>query len=186
MTVRELRWADFDDLRETYYLLYEERERGGNHGIHLFRDRPTVADEVGWFSGLFRRNLDGEGIAVVAEREGRVVGHCTIDPSGGVRASERGHVGVLGILVHRDHRGQGIGSALLAAALEKARDVFPLVRLSVFASNEGAVRLYERFGFVHAGRIPGAFRRQGAEIDEILMVRDRRPPRGPPGASARS
>jgi ribosomal protein S18 acetylase RimI-like enzyme len=171
-TIRDLKWSDFDDLCKAYYLLYDERDRGESHGIHLFDERPSLSDEVGWFAHLYKRVLEGEVITVVAELRGHVVGSCTIEPAAPLRASERGHVGVLGVLVHRDHRGAGIGSALLAAALERAPSKFPIVRLSVFATNVGAIQLYERFGFRTVGTIPRAFRRGSEWIDEVLMVRE--------------
>jgi ribosomal protein S18 acetylase RimI-like enzyme len=47
------------------------------------------------------------------------------------------------------HRGRGLGSILLAAALFGFRQrQLPRAYLEVTASNVGAVRLYERFGFV--------------------------------------
>ncbi|HEX5471463.1 MAG TPA: GNAT family N-acetyltransferase [Lacipirellulaceae bacterium] len=46
------------------------------------------------------------------------------------------------------HRGRGIGSALIAAALNGFQQVgLPRVYLEVTAQNEGAVRLYNRLGF---------------------------------------
>ncbi len=46
------------------------------------------------------------------------------------------------------HRGRGIGTALILAALMGLQHVaVPRVRLEVTAKNEGAVRLYRRLGF---------------------------------------
>ncbi len=170
VTVRELRWTDFDDLRETYYRLYDERERGEFHGIHLFRERPTLAAEVTWFADLFRKVLAGDAVVVVAEAEGHAVGSCSVLRAGLAPDAENGHVGVLGILVHRDHRGQGTGTALLREALARCRGTFEVVRLSVFSTNDRAKELYRRFGFRPSGAIPRAIRRGSESIDEELMT----------------
>ncbi len=170
LVVRSVRWTDFDDLRETYYHLYEERDRGDRIGITLFRERPSLADEVGWFSQQYARVVRGDDVWSVAERDGRVVGNCHIGRLGPSPSSEQAHVGVLGILVDEDHRGKGVGTALLRHALREARDHFRVVRLSVFTVNQAAKRLYARFGFVDSGHLPRAVRRSGEYLDEDEMV----------------
>lgn len=183
MTLRELRWGDFEPLTESYWELYSERERGEPIGIHLFAERPSKEDEAGWFSGLYRRIVAGDGVAVVAEVEGRAVGLCEIRPAfPGGRSSETGHVGELGIVIANGHRGRGLGRAMLIRALELARARFEIVRLWVFSTNEGAKRLYVRVGFLPAGRLPAVVRRGETYIDEELMYVDLRrwQPPGPP------
>jgi RimJ/RimL family protein N-acetyltransferase len=182
--LRSLVWTDFDALVGIYYEVYEERTAGEPIGIILFRDRPSRADEVTWFSGLYRRVLAGEVVVVVAEADGRAVGSCTIGPVGPLRQSETGHIGELGILVDRRMRGKGVGEALLRAALEEARGVFEQVRLAVFADNERAKRLYLRFGFVPCGRIPRAIKRGSQYVDEELMILDLKEP-SPVGRAAK-
>jgi RimJ/RimL family protein N-acetyltransferase len=171
---RELRWSDFDDLRETYYLLYDERETNAEIGIGLFEHRPTVADEVTWFANLYRKALTGDAVVAVGEVDGRAVGSCVISRVGANSDSEQAHFGTLGILVHRDHRGQGVGRAMLARALAESLPVFDLVQLTVLSVNVRARRLYEEFGFRAAGRIPRALRRRGGDLDEEIMMLDRR------------
>lgn len=46
-----------------------------------------------------------------------------------------------------DHRGKGLGSALLAHVMQQARAQGKRVRLRVLRVNTGARRLYERHGF---------------------------------------
>jgi ribosomal protein S18 acetylase RimI-like enzyme len=170
MIVRSVRWSDFDDLRETYYHLYDERDRGEPIGITLFQDRPSLADEVEWFSRQYHRVLSGDAVMSVAEVDGRVVGNCVIDREGANATSEMGHIGVLGILVHAGFRGKGIGSALLRHALEACRGRFEVVRLAVFSANQNAQRLYRRFGFETVGHIPRAVRRGTTYFDEDEML----------------
>ncbi len=172
--VRELRWTDFDPLREMYYLLYEERVSNPDIGIALFAERPGYEDEAKWFADLYRRALRGDAIVRVGELDHRVVGNCVVGRHGPSASSELGHVGTLGILVHRDARGQGVGEALLRATIEACRGTFEIVRLSVLVPNSRARRLYERHGFVGIGRVPGAVRRGDRRIDEDLMALDLR------------
>ncbi len=180
--VRELQWGDFEEIVRTYYRLYDERDAGELHGITLSASKPSLADEVSWFASLFRQVLAGEAIVSVAEVGGRAVGHCSIRRVGRTVDSENAHVGELGIVVDRDHRGRGVGSALLRDALRRARRNFSVVRLWVFGSNTGAKRLYVRFGFRPAGVVPRAIRRGREEIDdELMFVPLDRQPRRPKG-----
>ena len=89
----------------------------------------------------------------------------------------RRHAGGLGIMVRTDCQGQGIGSALMNAALELADSWLMLrrVELEVYADNEGAIRLYQRFGFETEGRKREAAVKDGAYADILLMARLRTP-----------
>lgn len=59
------------------------------------------------------------------------------------------------IMVHADFRGQGIGSALMKQALQRADQV---VLLTVNPENTPAVKLYESFGFQVRKKIEGYYR----------------------------
>jgi ribosomal protein S18 acetylase RimI-like enzyme len=82
------------------------------------------------------------------------------------------HKGVIwGMYVKPDHRGKGIGKALLAEAISLARSVPELlqVNLSVNAENAAAIHLYRSFGFKVFGREPGAMRIERELHDELHM-----------------
>jgi ribosomal protein S18 acetylase RimI-like enzyme len=61
----------------------------------------------------------------------------------------------LAVAVVPNARGQGVGSALLASLLERARnDGYEALSLSVDRDNKGAVALYEQFGFRQVEETP--------------------------------
>lgn len=81
------------------------------------------------------------------------------------------HVADLGLMVAASHRRQGIGTALLHAAVGWARDVgVHKLELHVFPYNEGAIALYERFGFRREGYRRAHYRRADGYVDAILMA----------------
>ncbi|MFM8769608.1 MAG: N-acetyltransferase family protein, partial [Rubrivivax sp.] len=71
-------------------------------------------------------------------------------------------------------RGQGAGRQLLDAALQQARAWHGVeqVTLSVTASNEAALRLYQAAGFMEVGRMPRALKVGPNYFDELMMVRN--------------
>ena len=106
---------------------------------------------------------------LVAEREdGALVGRLSVgrDPH---PAST--HVADVGLMVALDARRQGVGSALLQAAVDWAREAgIRKLELHVFPWNEAAIALYEAFGFEREGFRKGHYRRGGEFVDAILMA----------------
>jgi RimJ/RimL family protein N-acetyltransferase len=81
------------------------------------------------------------------------------------------HVADLGLMVARDARRQGVGRALLQAAVEWARSAsVRKLELHVFPWNDGAIALYEAFGFEREGFRKGHYHRAGEDVDAILMA----------------
>jgi RimJ/RimL family protein N-acetyltransferase len=73
--------------------------------------------------------------------------------------------GEIGMTVAREWRGRGVGSALLAAAIEWARERgLHKLSLGVFAHNAAAIALYRKFGFVEEGRRLKHYRRASGEL----------------------
>ena len=81
------------------------------------------------------------------------------------------HVADLGLMVAHDARRQGVGRALLQAAVEWARSAsVRKLELHVFPWNDGAIALYEAFGFEREGFRKGHYHRAGEDVDAILMA----------------
>lgn len=85
----------------------------------------------------------------------------------------RKHVGSVGMAVRDDYQGQGVGSALMQAAVDMADNWLNLLRLEleVYTDNEPAVRLYKKFGFVIEGTHKWFAFREGAYVDVYAMAR---------------
>jgi len=90
----------------------------------------------------------GPGGVLVAEVEGQPVGVCQLivfrrlQNSGGLCAE------VESVHVHPDHRGHGIGGALMRAAVQRARDLGCYrVQLTSNNARPEAHRFYQRLGF---------------------------------------
>ena len=87
----------------------------------------------------------------------------------------RRHVGSLGMAVHDDWQGKGVGSALMVAATELSDNWLNLTRLelTVYTDNLPALKLYEKFGFVREGTHQKYAFRDGVFVDAYAMARVR-------------
>ena len=105
--------------------------------------------------------LDGD---LVAEVAGEIVGQIHVDAT-------RHGFGEIGMAVAREWRGRGVGSALMATAIEWSRaQGLHKLSLSVFAHNTAAIALYRKFGFVEEGRRLKHFRRANGELWDSLEM----------------
>jgi ribosomal protein S18 acetylase RimI-like enzyme len=92
-------------------------------------------------------------------------------------ANNRGggaHVANCGYATARAHAGRGIGSAMCAHSLARAKERgFRAMQFNfVISTNDGAVRLWERFGFKTVGRLPEAFAHpKHGYVDVLVMFR---------------
>lgn len=85
----------------------------------------------------------------------------------------RRHVGQLGMAIHDDWQGKGVGSALMAAAIDLADNWLNLSRLEleVFTDNEPAIALYKKYGFIVEGTHKNFAYRNGQFVDVYAMAR---------------
>ncbi len=108
---------------------------------------------------------------LVAEQDGTVIGDLGLTRFQGRRA----HTGSIGMGVHDDFTGKGVGSALLSAALDLADNWLALTRieLTVFTDNDPAIALYRKFGFEVEGTQKRFAFRDGEYMDAHMMARVR-------------
>ena len=67
-------------------------------------------------------------------------------------------------------RGRHIGEKLVVHCLDKARELgFRILQFNaVVASNESALHLYQKLGFIRLGVIPGGFRLKDGGYADII------------------
>ena len=101
----------------------------------------------------------------------QVVGNAGLHTAGA--ALRRRHAMGLGIAVHADAQGKGVGHALMGALCDWADNWAQVLRieLTVFVDNAHAIRLYTNHGFVQEGRHRGYALRHGNYADVFSMAR---------------
>ena len=112
--------------------------------------------------------LSASPIQFVAMARGEVAGWCDVTPN---QLEGFRHCGTLGMGLLPDFRGRGLGRRLLQETIDATREAgLTRIELEVFASNQIATRLYERFGFTHEGRKHGARLLDGQLEDNLCMA----------------
>ena len=111
------------------------------------------------------------GEYLVAELGGQLAGYVRLRPVTAI--AENAHVlGVMGLAVAPGARRRGVGSALLAAAEQRARSRGARkLSLRVLSTNEAALRLYERLGFQREGTLRDEFCIGGRSVDDVVMAK---------------
>ena len=105
-----------------------------------------------------------DAVVLVAEAGGKLAGQLDL------RLARYG-VADLGMLVAAGWRRQGVGSALMAEAVDRARKAGAhKIALQVWPHNAAALALYERFGFRREGYLTRHYRRRSGELwDAVIM-----------------
>jgi ribosomal protein S18 acetylase RimI-like enzyme len=117
-----------------------------------FRDMPEDSFTLGAFDG------------------GELIGMATFIRETGQKERHKGRV--YGVYVTSSRRGKGVGHALIAALMKKAKEDPSLeqILLAVAVGQKAAGQLYRKFGFEVYGTEPRALKLASDYIDEHHMV----------------
>jgi RimJ/RimL family protein N-acetyltransferase len=155
VTVRRAREEDLDALVDLMVAVAEE-------GRWIATEAPVDRERR---RRRFAEDLERDDtVLLVADAGGRLVGQLGL-------VLARYGVADLGMLVADGWRRRGVGSALLRAGIDWARQAGAhKVALQVWPHNRAAIALYERFGFQHEGLLRRHYRRRSGELwDAIVM-----------------
>jgi len=113
-----------------------------------------------------RKSLRRKTPFLVAEDGERVVGWAAVFSSGWPPYKNCGH---LGMSIHPEHRGMGLGTKLAARVLKMSHGKFDSVFLTVFGKNKPARKLAKKMQFELCGGI-----RKGVKLayglDDVLIM----------------
>ena len=108
-------------------------------------------------------------IFIVAEENGEIIGSLTC--IGRERIKIR-HNTVLGMSVKKEYRNQGIGSRLIEYAINWAKETGAVKRieLHVFETNNQAIHIYKKYGFIIEGKKQKAIKANDEYVNELIMA----------------
>jgi ribosomal protein S18 acetylase RimI-like enzyme len=134
----------------------------------FFRSSPADIERVG--VGGMRTSLADENNRIIGVFDGQAligIGGIAREPRDKLR-----HKALLfGMFVVGEAAGRGIGHAIVEALIAEAHGFVESLHLTVMASNDRALALYERCGFTVYGREPRSVMLPDGPADELLMWR---------------
>ncbi len=161
VVLRTPMWEDLDGLLDLINSLVEEKAE------IVISDKLTREEEANWLADLLVKLEKDQTFFFVAEVNGKVVATSDLHLGRGTEV----RAGNVGIVVKNGFRGMGIGTRIMQTIVKFARKRgLRVLVLSVFATNERAIHVYKKVGFVSCGRVPRKHFHKGRYVDEIIMA----------------
>ena len=160
------KWEDLDQMLEFINSVSKE-----NTFIGFSGEIVTKPEESKYLASLFPLIEANNAVVVHAFIDGQLAGRCDVLRNLALKEREK-HIGTLGLILHKDYRGEGLGEQLLKTTIEEAKSALSglrIIELSVFGNNHVAQSLYKKVGFKEWGKLPGGLLYKGEYIDHVSM-----------------
>lgn len=155
-----IRKASISDLPEMVGIYNDAVALGGiTCDIDLF----TIEERIPWFE----LHQEEKYPLFVYEVDGRVAGYSHLSAyRAGRRAVE--NVAEISYYVNKEFRKQGIGTQLVAHAIEQARELgYEQIIAMIVEGNAGSEAMLQKYGFTQWGRMPKIAAFNGVKYDHI-------------------
>ena len=164
-----IRYPQKDDLRQMWkYINTLSKEKTF---IRFQGEEISLKEEKEYLNKLLKNIKAKKSIQLSVYSNNQLVGSSTLELGDKI---ER-HIGLFGITIAKEFRGQGIGRLLMDLTLKEAQKNLPglkIIKLGVFANNHKAFDMYKKAGFLEYGRLPKGILTGNKElIDHIYMYK---------------
>ena len=166
-TLRILQERDASELRDYMNRLSEE-----DTFVALSGEKVSLEEEEKFVNSLLKKFAAGDCLPIVCEINKKPVSIARINRKQNMRKRSR-HIGTIVISVRKEYRGEGIGKECMKELISRAKNIkgINILKLTAFAENKPAIRLYEKCGFEVVGRLPRQYLYKGKYQDNIIMQR---------------
>lgn len=130
----------------------------------------TLEEEFKYVESILEKIDKNEAVKLLAFHQKLLIGVSDIK----LKDKTESHIGLFGLTVGKDFRGEGVGKLLMNLVLEEAKrniKSLKIVTLGVFANNPIAIKMYKKFGFMEYAKLPKGIMHRGKYIDHIYMHR---------------
>ncbi len=163
-----VRYPQKDDLRLMWeYINTISKERTY---LSLQGEEVSLDEEETFLNSLLERIAKNLSVYLLVLSEGIVIGVSDID----MKLRIEKHIGIFGISIAKDFRGEGIGSKLMELVIEEGKKHLAdlqIITLGVFANNDLAKEMYKKFGFTEYGKLPKGIKLENKYVDHIYMYK---------------
>lgn len=164
-----IRYPEISDLDEM--LRYINELSGEKTFVRFQGEEITLEDEAKYLKSQLQKIKNKKTVQLLVFNNKKLIGISGVD----MRDKTEKHVGILGISVAKDFRGEGLGKLLLNLILKEAEKKIlklKILTLEVYSTNIIAKKMYEKFGFMEYGRLLKGITRGGRFEDAILMYKN--------------
>lgn len=163
ITIEKAQPADAFDLLEYLKVIGSESDNltFGPDGLLL-----TVEEEAEFLASEL---ISQTSTTLVAKKDGKIIGNARFTAELKARTRHRGDIG---ISVLKSEWGNGLGSRLMEALIDFAKNTahVEVITLEVNQTNKRAIALYEKFGFKKTGVFEAFTKIDGKYIDFDMMI----------------
>lgn len=162
VAIREAEVKDAEDIINVINSVGAEK-------VFIFTEQ--FPHDVNWERAFIQEHVKEKKdcLFAVAEVSGKTVGVCDVHQGSNQKDS---HMAGLGMMVVKDWREMGIGTAMMIYMIDwaKNRGIEKLC-LSAFLTNQRAINLYKKFNFQIEGTRKNQYKINGKYVDEIMMAK---------------
>lgn len=133
-------------------------------------EKETPESEGKFLSSLLEKISNKKAVMLLVFANSDLVGISDVEL--GIRTGR--HVGLLGISIAKEFRGEGIGKLLIEHLIKESKQNLvdlEIITLGVFSSNKLAINWYEKLGFIEEGRLPKGIKLANGYVDHIYMYK---------------
>ncbi|MFN8575752.1 MAG: GNAT family N-acetyltransferase [Candidatus Sericytochromatia bacterium] len=127
---------------------------------------PTIEEEEKWIKSF----IDNKNyLLLVATYNNEIIGNIDLTA---INREKLKHNGIIGMEIEKEWRGLGLGYLLLDSLIKwvKQKSELSKINLDVFSSNENAIALYKKVGFIEEGRQSKFIKiKENEFVDNLIM-----------------
>lgn len=134
-------------------------------------EQVSLKEEKKYLDSQLKAITEDKAVQLLAFSQGQLVGNTQINLQ--TRAIK--HIGVFGISLAKEFRGEGIGTLLMKKLIKEAKQHLKglkIVTLELFGNNEIAGKLYKKMGFIEFGNLPKGIIYRGTPVDHVYMFKE--------------
>lgn len=134
----------------------------------------SLEDEQAFLLDAMKKMQAGDKALLFCFVDGEFTGNTRVERKD-QRFLRSRHVGVFGIALRAEFRGEGIGRVLMETVIEESRKVIEglrMIELNCFSTNTAGLALYSKLGFKECGRLPKSILHKGEYVDNVTMYLD--------------